>query len=108
MLLFAYLDERIEWGELTRWADDLGVPLTEIIDLEGAHAPTRRVGLKALVPVSARHENVVDAIAFAYANDWIGFDEVVRWGEDHDLAEDDLLHILEACAREAHTGMAAE
>lgn len=21
MLLFAYLDERIEWGELTRWAE---------------------------------------------------------------------------------------
>jgi hypothetical protein len=34
MLLFAYSDERIEWGELTRWAEDVGVPLNEVVDLQ--------------------------------------------------------------------------
>jgi hypothetical protein len=102
MLLFAYLDERIEWGELVRWAEDLGVPLGEIIDLQETSAPTRRAGLGAVCPSSDRTVQVSDAIAFAYANDWIGFDDVVRWGEDHEVEDDDLLQLLEACARAGH------
>jgi hypothetical protein len=69
MLLFAYLDERIEWGELARWAEDLGVPLVEIIDLHETSAPTRRAGLGAVCPSNDRTVQVSDAIAFAYAND---------------------------------------
>jgi hypothetical protein len=108
MLLFAYLDERIEWGELTRWAEDLGVSLNEIINLEEDQAPTRRAGLKALCPSPGNSAGVTDGIAFAYANDWIGFDDVVRWGEDHEIEEDDLLLILEACARAGHAIPAAD
>ncbi len=67
MLLFAYLDERIEWDELSGWADDLGVPIKEIIDLQQERAGTRRIGLNALCPSTSRAEDVVDAIAFAYA-----------------------------------------
>lgn len=102
MLLFAYLDERIEWDDLRRWAEDLGVPIDEIIDLQQERAGTRRIGLGALCPSTSRTEDVVDAIAFAYANDWVGFDGVVRWAEDRELHEDDLLILLEACAREGH------
>lgn len=65
-------------------------------------AATRRTGLRKLCPSTTRTEDVADAIAFAYANDWVGFDTVVRWGEDRELPEDDLRIILEACARQGH------
>lgn len=80
----------------------LGVPLKEVIDLQEARAPTRRAGLVALIPSNQWNEGVSDAIAFAYANDWIGFDDVVRWAEDREVADNDLLFILEACARAGH------
>lgn len=33
----------------------------------------------------------MDAIAFAYANEWIAFDDIVRWGEDQEVEDDYLL-----------------
>lgn len=103
-LLFAYLDERIEWPEMQSWADQLGIDTEEIIELQAACAMRRRSGLSALQPKpsSASVEDAAPALAFAYAHGWIGFDDVVRWGEDRQLDADNLLLTLEACARAGH------
>jgi hypothetical protein len=103
-LLYAWCDERVDWDEMRGWGEQLGVDIGEIVDLQAACAMTRRSGWTMLAPIASQQpfDAAADALAFAYGHGWIGFDDIVRWGEDRELEEERMLLLLERCALTGH------
>lgn len=105
LLMYAHSDEQIEYDEMTRWADEFGIPRREMIDLHEQALAERCSCSSFLRPSREATETfdaLKDAVARAYVEGWIGLGRVILWAEEREFDEEQIMAILERCAEKGH------
>lgn len=105
LLLHAHADERLSYWAMVRWADEFGLPRSELIDIYQAVAAAGTTCRAAFAPSPRDGQSQAtraEVVAQAYAAGWIGIDRVLCWAEEQELEDDDTMKLLELCAAEGH------
>lgn len=103
LVVEAFMEQRIDHGEMVSWAQELDVPPDEVTR---AFMSSGDDFFSPLVPRTDGCSRCLRctqaAIVFAYAHGRIGLGEALDWARELGLDRHAMIRLVGLCAREAH------
>jgi hypothetical protein len=101
--MYADHHRQISYEELLRWAKEFGVCIPDIFDPIETKAYDNVSGFAPSPHPRLPLVLLLELVAQAYAQGWLGLDRVLAWAEEHELEDDQVMTLLERCASEGHS-----